>query len=144
MNSTVDFDNISRFLNKTGNITFALVFGSTATGKGNRFSDVDIGIHTQEELSLPELGKIVAGLEKIVKKEVDLVVLNDLFKQKPYFAFQIVSTARLLFTNNLKEWVNFKRKVFLSYLDVKPMLDMMKASLEKRIRTGKFGERNYA
>jgi predicted nucleotidyltransferase len=144
MNSAIDFDKIADYLKGYNNILFALVFGSTVRGKSNRLSDVDIGIYTTDEMPLLMMGKIVSGLEKIVKKEVDLVVLNDLYKRKPNFAFQVVSSARLLFTKNKDAFTDFKRNVFLYYLDARPLIEMMKASLEKRIKTDRFGERNYA
>lgn len=144
MKPTINFDKIADFLKGNNNILFALVFGSSAKGKSNKLSDVDIGIYTANELPLLELGKITSGLEKIVKKKVDLVVLNELFKRKPNFAFQVVSSARLLFTKDKGAFTNFKKNVFLYYLDARPLIEMMKASLERRIKTNHFGERNYA
>ena len=144
MKPAINFDKIADFLKGNNNILFALVFGSSAKGKSNKLSDVDIGIYTANELPLLELGKIISGLEKIVKKKVDLVVLNELFKRKPNFAFQVVSSARLLFTKDKGAFTNFKKNVFLYYLDARSLIEMMKASLEKRIKTNHFGERNYA
>ena len=144
MNVEVDFDKVGDFLKQHKDILFALVFGSAAKKEMNKLSDVDIGIYTADEMPLLEIGKIVVGLEKIVKKKVDLVVLNDLFKRKPNFAFQLVSSSRLLFTGDEDALVDFKRNVFLYYLDAKPLIDMMKASLDRRLKAGRFGERNYA
>ncbi|NIM18392.1 MAG: nucleotidyltransferase domain-containing protein [Candidatus Aminicenantes bacterium] len=144
MNATIEFNKVSNFLKGYDNILFALIFGSATKGKTSKLSDVDIGIYTTEEIPLLEIGKMVVWMEKIVKKRVDLVVLNDLFKQRPNFAFQVVSTARLLFAKDEDAFVNFKKNVYLYYLDTKPLIDMMKISLEKRIKTGNFGERNYA
>jgi len=144
MTSAFDFSKIADYLRGYDNILFALVFGSAAKGKSNRLSDVDIGIYTTDEMPLLKLGRIVSGLEKIVKKKVDLVVLNDLFKRKPNFAFQVVSSGRLLFTKDKGAFTNFKKNVFLYYLDAGPLIKMMKASLERRIKTDRFGERNYA
>jgi predicted nucleotidyltransferase len=144
MEPAINFDKIADFLKVNIHILFALVFGSSAKGKSNKLSDVDIGIYTANELPLLELGKIISGLEKIVKKKVDLVVLNELFKRKPSFAFQVVSSARLLFIKDKGAFTNFKKNVFLYYLDARPLIEMMKASLERRIKTNHFGERNYA
>ena len=144
MNNAVNFDEISNVLKGDSNIVFALVFGSRANGKANRLSDVDIGIFTKIDISLLGLGRIVSALEKVVGKEVDLVVLNDLYKQKPNFAFQVISSAKVLFTRDEDLFVYFKKNVFLYYLDVKPLIDMVKANINKRIETGAFGERNYA
>ncbi len=144
MDAAVDFERVGDFLKGDDNILFAVVFGSAATGITTKLSDVDIGIYTRDEMPLLEMGRIVVGLEKIVKKKVDLTVLNDLFKRKPNFAFQVVKFGRLLFTRDKGVFVDFKRNVFLCYLDTKPLRDMMNASFDRRLRTGAFGERNYA
>jgi predicted nucleotidyltransferase len=144
MNAAVNLDKISNILKGDNNIVFALVFGSRANGQANRLSDVDIGIFTRDDIPLLRLGRIVSALEKIGRKKVDLVVLNDLYKRKPNFAFQVISSAKLLFTRDEELFVDFKKNVFLYYLDSKPLIDMVKAGMNKRIETGAFGERNYA
>ena len=144
MKSKVDFKTVGDFLKGYDNILFALVFGSTVKGRNNRLSDVDIGIYTIDEIPLLEMGRITAGLEKIVKKKVDLVILNDLYKRKPNFSFQVISSARLLFTKNKEIFVNFKKNVFLYYIDARPLIDMVNESINKRIEAGHFGERNFA
>jgi len=144
MNTAVNFDKITNVLKGDNNIVFALVFGSRAKGQANQLSDVDIGIFTKDDIPLLRLGRIVSALEKVGEREVDLVVLNDLYKRKPNFAFQIISSAKLLFTRDEDLFVHFKKNVFLYYLDAKPLIDMVKAAVNKRIETGAFGERNYA
>ena len=144
MSTEVDFKKIGDFLKGYDTILFALVFGSTAAGRSNRLSDVDIGIYTEAEITLLEMGIIIAGLEKIVRKKVDLVILNDLYKKRPKFSFQVISSAKLLFTKNDDVFVNFKRNVFLYYIDARPLIETVDKSIIKRIETGHFGERNYA
>ena len=144
MNPAVNFEKITNVLKGDKNIVFALVFGSQANGQANRLSDVDIGIFTKEDTPLLRMGRIVSALEKVLKKEVDLVILNDIYKRKPNFAFQVISSAKLLFTRDEDLFVEFKKNVFLYYLDAKPLIDMVKAAMNKRIEAGAFGERNYA
>ncbi len=147
MNKTIDFDRISDYLKGYDTICFSLAFGSAVENNGANFrpfSDLDIGIFTSDDIPLLEMGRIVAGLEKIVKRKIDLVLLNDLFKKKPNFAFRVIKTSRLLFTKDEDTFVDFKRKVFLYYLDVKPMLETVKAAMDKRLKTDTFGKRNYA
>lgn len=143
MSTTVNFEKIRHNLESNTNIVFALVFGSAVSGNFNKLSDLDIGVYTFNEPSLLEIGRMVTGLEKIVKKNVDLVILNDLYKKKPNFANEVMKTARLLFTRDEGLFVNYKTKVLLYYLDVKPLLDMNRAALERRIKSGRFGDRNF-
>lgn len=140
----VDFEKIAEFLKKKENILFALLFGSAAKGQGTRLSDVDIGIYTKNDLPILGLGHIAAGLEKIAHKKIDLVILNDLYKRKPYFSFQVVSSSRLLFCKDEDALTDFKKNVYLYYLDTKPLIDMMNQSFNRRQQTDAFGERNYA
>jgi predicted nucleotidyltransferase len=144
MNTGVNFEQISEALKSDNNIVFALVFGSQALRKANQLSDVDIGIFTKKDIPLLQVGKMVAALEKIAKKPVDLVLLNDLYKWKPNFAFQVISSAELLFTKDESVYVDFKKKVFLYYMDVRPLLEMVRSDVYKRIESGVFGRRNYA
>ena len=144
MNAAVNFDKMSNVLKGDDNIVFALVFGSQANGQVNQLSDVDIGIFTKDDIPLLRLGRIISALEKVCGKAVDLVVLNDLYERKPNFAFQVISSAKLLFAKDEDLFVDFKKNVFLYYLDAKPLIDMVKAGMNKRIETGAFGERNYA
>ncbi len=143
MNTTIDFNKISDYLEADDNILFALVFGSAAGSKITALSDVDIGIYTKNEIPLLEMGRLIVGLEKIVGRKIDLVVLNDLDKRKPNFAFNVVSTGKLIFASDRRTFVDFKRNVFLYYMDAKPLIDMVSKSMERRVNAGTFGERNY-
>lgn len=57
-------------------ISFAFLFGSRAQGKTFRESDVDIAIHLRERYSFETVKIMWRELEEIVRKDVDLVVLN--------------------------------------------------------------------
>ena len=57
-------------------VLFAFLFGSQAFGKVYRESDVDIAVYLQEGYSLGTVKKIWADIEAIVKKDVDLIILN--------------------------------------------------------------------
>ena len=54
-------------------LTYFGVFGSYALGEAKKNSDVDILIDYQQPKSLFTLGKIVADLEDMTGKKVDLV-----------------------------------------------------------------------
>ena len=147
MNRSIDFDQVGEFLKSQGTIIFALVFGSASQNSSESlrpFSDIDIGIFTTRELSLLEIGQLTVKIEKMVKRDVDLVELNDLFKRRPNFAFQVIKNSQLLFTKDEDIFVDYKRRSYLYYLDVKPMLNMIKESMNRRIDAGNSGERNYA
>lgn len=137
-------DAIKHHLTSRDNVEFVIGFGSIARGNTTPMSDVDIGIHFSEIPSLLRLGALVTGLENIAKRPVDIIVLNELYRKKPEFCFSILKTGVLLLCNNRTSYVEFKRETILTYLDIRPMRETVKASLMKRIREGKAGQRNYA
>jgi predicted nucleotidyltransferase len=144
MKAVVDIDKISDMLKEDENILFALVFGSGAKGEMTVLSDIDIGIYTKDEMDLLEMGRLLSRLEKVVRRKVDLVILNDLYKKRPGFSFKVISSARLLFVRDRSIFVNFKKNVFLYYMDARPLIEMVRKSVKRRIETGTLGERNFS
>lgn len=137
-------EEIREYLYSYENILFALIFGSYAEGKSNELSDLDIGIFTKDEFDLLSFGRIIANLEKITFKTIDLVELNNLYKKSPNFAYQIATNHRIIFVRDNEEYINFKKNAFLYYFDTQYLRDMMNSALIKRIEEFRFGARNYA
>ena len=79
---------IKEYLSTHPDVIFAVIFGSFAEGRQTKVSDIDIGVYTNRELELLELGQLVADIENIVKHKVDIVILNDLHKRSPAFAIK--------------------------------------------------------
>ena len=134
---------IVEFFEQHNSIDFALVFGSHATNKSHPFSDIDIGIYTNNKIELFELGAIVSTIELLINKPVDLVILNDLFKKKPDFAYQIVKDHRLIYCRDRSTYIDFKTNAVLYYLDQKPLIDSVKEAFFNRLNENQFGKRNY-
>lgn len=125
-------------------IDFALLFGSCVSGKFSKVSDIDVAIHTKELLDLLSIGKIISDLEKISKRKIDIVELNELYKKNPLLAFNIISGSEVIVINNTERYVYFKKNTFLYYLDTAKMRADKRKSFLKRIEQKKFGKRNYA
>ena len=143
--SPVHFHQIIReTLQPIASIEFALLFGSVAQGTQTALSDLDVGVHFKEEVSLLQIGAIISALESKLRKDVDVLELNNLYKRRPAMAYEIVAKGKLVFCRNEDSFVDFKRRTFLYYLDTKPLRDMVNAALLKRIASGRFGRFNYA
>ena len=69
-------------------IRFAYVFGSFVHGQ--RYRDIDIGIFSEPELALLDIGMLTGKLTDALSSEVDLVQLNGLPDKNPEFAYRIV------------------------------------------------------
>ena len=68
-------EKLKNFLENDTNILFAYLFGSFAKGEEHVRSDVDIAVYFKEE-SFDEQLRVIYELSKLVKRDVDLVVLN--------------------------------------------------------------------
>jgi len=114
----------------------ALLFGSYASGRVHNMSDVDIAIETARELSLYEMGMIIADIESLLDKKVDLVILNDLYKKSPLLAYNIYLNHQKLCIGDQKKYDRFKENALRYYLDFKPVLDEQNIAFSKRIADG--------
>ncbi|BER91614.1 type VII toxin-antitoxin system MntA family adenylyltransferase antitoxin [Atrimonas thermophila] len=129
------------YLESVDFVDFAILFGSLAHGKPHPGSDCDLGIATTRKVSLLEAGFLVARLEEIVGKEVDLVIVNDLPFRNPVLAFE-VARGKLLFARDSARFVAFKEKAFLHFLDTQFLRNLLNQALLKRIEEGRFGKRS--
>ncbi len=125
-------------------IVFAFLFGSYAEGRATDISDIDVGIYTDKAISLTDIGLVTAHLEKITRKKTDLLILNNLYKAKPVLSFEVISKGNLIFCIDHNKLTEFKKNVFLYYLDTKPLRDITDMAFRNRLKSGHFGERNYA
>ncbi len=135
---------ITKELQRYDFIIFAFLFGSYAEDRATDISDIDVGIYTDKVLSLTDIGLINAHLEKTARKKTDLLILNDLYKKKPVLSFEVISKGNLIFCKDHEKLTEFKKNVFLYFIDTKPLRDMMDTTFRNRLKGGHFGERNYA
>lgn len=82
-------------------ISFAYLFGSQADGSANTNSDVDIAVYFNEKDKTERFEKkllLMSKLSGVLKKEVDLVILNDI--QNNYLLRDIIFHGKLIFEQN--------------------------------------------
>lgn len=82
----MNIDVLKKFFNKRNDIAFAFLYGSQAKKKGTKLSDVDIAVYFypknrhpiefEEEIYYENEDKIWLELEQLLRKEVELLVLN--------------------------------------------------------------------
>jgi len=122
---------------------FVLLFGSYSDASQGDFSDVDIGLFFEKEIDYMDVGYQTAMLESKLGKKIDMVVLNDIYKKDPLFAFEILDNHTAISVNDEKSYISFKTSCQLYYLDHKPLIEMNQKALLERIQNGKIGERNF-
>ena len=130
---------LKNFFKKIDFIEFVVLFGSYAKGKSFPISDFDLAIYTSKNLELLEIGDLISKLEKLTGLEVDLLILNDLYKNNPRLAYEIISQGKLIFYRNKNKWIEFKTWTYIYYCDHKPLFDMFDQAFLTRLKEGKFG-----
>jgi len=132
---------INQYLSGEKEVLFAYVFGSFIRDAAYR--DIDIAVYMKPFPDLVRLGRMQAELSGLTGKETDLVLLNKLPNKNPSFAHNIVSRGELLLNRNPKQHTGYKHRVLLMYFDTAPLREKVDRAFEKRVESGKFGQRNY-
>ncbi len=70
-------EKLKNFLDNDPNVIFVIIFGSGATGKQKRSSDIDIGIYFVKPPEGLDLLDLINVLSELTGREVDVVVLNN-------------------------------------------------------------------
>ncbi|MDI6730920.1 MAG: nucleotidyltransferase domain-containing protein [Candidatus Altarchaeum sp.] len=140
----MNIDTINDVLNRFDFIEFSIIFGSFAEGKENKMSDIDIGIFVNREYDLIELGTAITQIEAKFGKNIDMIILNDIYKKDPQFAYEVILKGRVLNSEKNDKYIMFKESVFKYYMDTNYLRDQVNKSFRLRLKNGKFGERNYA
>ena len=108
-------------------IIFAYIFGSYAKDNIRKDSDIDIAIYLKDSIGSYEYLDMKMKLSEALKREVDLVILND---ATPLLKYEIHKNNILLFTNDKSIESKYKVKTLFEYNDMKRYLDL---SYEKTI-----------
>lgn len=110
-----------RILEKNDNIMFALLFGSFATEKANKDSDIDIAIYLNDQgFALDEYLDLKVDLMDSLKREVDLVILNNAGTLVKY---RVSQEGKIIFEREEGLVTLFKVKTMFEYNDMKKYLD---------------------
>ena len=97
-------------------IAAAYLFGSTATGRDRRGSDLDLAIVTKRTISSRERLKIEADLSSRLRRDVDLVVFGQ---AAPLLQHQILKYGCLICENDPAERVRQEVRARAEYLDTR-------------------------
>lgn len=115
---------INKFLKDDKFILFAYLFGSRAGEDYNSKSDVDVAVYLDEKEDNTLFKKrieLISGLSKILKKDVDIIILN---KASLFLKYVILREGRLIYDKAPSKRIDFELKSTNEYFDFKPYLDM--------------------
>ncbi len=82
----MNIENLKSYFEKRKDIAFAFLFGSQARGTATKLSDIDIAVYFypekrhpieyEEEVFYKGEDEVCADVERILKKEIEMLVLN--------------------------------------------------------------------
>jgi uncharacterized protein len=117
-------------LRDTPGLVSSYVFGSAATGREHRESDVDVAVLVERSVYSTPVARfdlrlaLVAKLQSVVSREVDLVVLNDV---PPQLARRIMTEGvRVLALDAAQDFAHL-RMVLSRAADLEPFLRRTRA-----------------
>lgn len=131
-------NDIVKILSNNKNIIFAYLFGSRIKNKIRFGSDLDLAIYFTTEPDILEIGELCNELENAININIDLVMLNDLFLHNPQLSYNILNDGTLIYSKDDESLSNYKKRVLLEYLDIKPILDMFHNKFIERLSNNKF------
>ena len=112
-------------------IIFAFIFGSYAKGNIREDSDIDIAIYLKDNMNTYEYLDMKMELSEALKREVDLVILND---ATPLLRYEIYKNNILIFTHDKDMENRYKVKILFEYNDMKRYLDLSYEKTIERLR----------
>jgi predicted nucleotidyltransferase len=115
---------VSEVLKEEG-VLFAYLFGSQASGKTGKLSDIDIAVYFKEDLTPGERFdkklKIMARLSLLLKRDdIDVVVLNDSYLLMEH---RIIKEGKVIFSVDERKRLDYEVRAVMRYLDFKPYLE---------------------
>ena len=120
-------------------ILAAYVFGSVASGRTRKDSDVDVAVllarSRGSKRSLPYRLTLMTDLGSALRRSnVDVVILND---APPLLAHRVLSKGTLVFERSKSVRVRFQVQTANRYADVMPMFETHIRYLKRRVREGR-------
>ena len=110
----IEFQNLTPIFRRKKGIAAVYLFGSTATGRNRRGSDLDLAIITKKTISSRERLRIEADLSSWLRQDVDLVVFGQ---AGPLLKHQILKYGRLICENDSAERIRQEVQARAEYLD---------------------------
>lgn len=134
----MDIKNVIReYFGKQESVLCVYLFGSTATAKENKFSDVDVAVlfdnslpqeqYTQKSLS------IMDELSSILDRNMDVLALN---KASSFLKFQIIKDGLLIYERRDRVKRDFEANAIVEYFDFLPVRKKLETALIKSIKEG--------
>lgn len=128
---------IKGYAAKQKDILCVYLFGSAASGRENKFSDVDIAVLFDDSLRREEYSQralsVMDGLSALLDKNIDIVVLNT---ADSFIKFRIIKTGIRIYERRDRGSRSFEARSVIEYFDFFPTRKMLEKALVNNIRRG--------
>ncbi len=121
-------DEIKKYLINKFNCEAILLFGSYARNSQNAESDIDLAIKLQKEIQPKELFETKLQLEEIVKKDVDLIDLNN---TQDGIKYEILMNGINLYVKDEMKFELYKLDMYREYLELNESRQMIIDNIKK-------------
>ena len=91
------------------------MFGSYSRGTQSNESDIDIAIKPEKEISKKDLFYLSQELEDIIKKDIDLVNLDNI---NDSFRYEILINGKTIFCKDEFKFEMYKLDMYREYLEL--------------------------
>ena len=108
-------------------IIVAYLFGSMASGRSHRFSDVDVAVLLDEKkvrdvYPYGYKAHLISDLMSLLKRnDIDVVVLN---KSSYFLRHQIINGGKIVYERDVKKKILFEADMMSRYPDIKRLLSL--------------------
>jgi predicted nucleotidyltransferase len=130
---------VARCASRKREIQAAYIFGSAATGRTRRDSDVDVAVLVSGRIQPDNMFeyrlKLMADLGSALhRSDVDVVILNE---APPLLAHRVLSKGKLIFERSASARIRFQVNTANRYADLVPMFETQIHYLKKSVRDGR-------
>jgi len=114
-----DEKRLIKLFEKYTDVQLAYLFGSSATGKVNPLSDIDIAVQIRDSISVKDKLELqlhlLSELTSIFNTDkIDLIIMNDVSISLNY---EIIKYNYPVYIKNKEDKVDFEHKILSMYLD---------------------------
>ncbi|MFH1674808.1 MAG: nucleotidyltransferase domain-containing protein [Pseudomonadota bacterium] len=122
---------VVRLLEPVNEITLAFLFGSVL--KRDSFRDVDIAVQLVRSFPRTEYLNfqldLQLRLQKVLKNEVDLIILNQ---APPLLRYKVLKTGTLIIEKDRAAFRDFFKRTIYEYFDFLPVFNLYREKMRRR------------
>lgn len=110
-----------------------VLFGSSATGKTHKESDVDVAYLAEKNLELGDEARLIIELVPALKSK--LVDLVNIHLAPPLLLYAITDHGQVLYQTNPLSFYELRAYAFKRYVEAKPLFELKEQRLKEYVQS---------